>query len=276
MRFVLIISLAMLGLTQHAVAADPADDEAFLRGSNVYEPPAPKVYSRWSGFYVGGQAEYGSAHLDFSQATNSLAAFSLRNLALENENSVSKYEILNRKDTGGSGFGGFVGYNTQWEDVVLGAELSYSRNSFSAVATSFPIGRGLSAGGNTYSINLDGSGSMHISDYAELRGRIGYAMGSFMPYVSLGFAVGRADFTRSWVINGTENPGTSNAVPFIFTNSEAKNSALIYGWAIGGGVEVSVWKNVFVRGEFEYVSFSPLSGIVATLGVGRLGAGVRF
>jgi outer membrane immunogenic protein len=276
MRSVLIFSLAVLGLTQNALAADPAEDTPYLRGSEVYEPPAPKVYTRWTGFYAGGQVEYGSGNLDFSKATDSLAAFSLRGLALENDDSVSKFQILDRKHTGGAGFGGFVGYNTQWEDVILGAEVMYSANSFSAVATNFPLGRALSADGNSYTLVVDGGASMHITDYAELRGRVGYAIGNFLPYVTAGVAVGRVDFTRSWSINAIENPNTVNAVPFSFANSETKNNAFVAGWSVGGGVDVMLWNCMFVRGEVEYVQFAPISGIEASIVAGRLGAGYKF
>jgi opacity protein-like surface antigen len=277
MRSVLMIGVAMLGLTHNALAADPAEyDVSDLRGSNVYEAPAYKTYTRWSGLYAGGQVEYGSANLDFSKATQSLASWSLRGLALEDEGNVSKFELLDRKHTGSTGFGVFVGYNTQWEDIILGVELSYNKNSFSAVATNSQIGRTLSAGGNSYGVLANGAASLDISDYGEFRGRVGYVMGNFLPYATVGFAMGRADFTRAWSITGTENPGTSGAVPFSFSNSEAKNSALIYGWSIGAGLDVALWQNVFIRGEFDYVQFSPVSGIAASLAVGRVGGGVKF
>ena len=277
MRSVLIFSLAMLGLTQNALAADPAEDDTpFLRGSEVYEPPAPKLYTRWSGFYAGAFGEYGSGNLDFSKATQSLAAYGLRGLALETEQNVSNFEILDKKHTGSAGFGGFAGYNWQWEDVIIGLELSYSQNSFSAVATSFPIARALSAGGNGYNIAVDGSGSMNIDEYAELRGRVGYAWGNVLPYLTVGLAVGHGDFTRSWTITGTENPGTSNAVPFTFTNSEAKSNVFMFGWSIGAGVDVALTKNIFVRGDVDYIQFVPISGIEASIVTGRVGAGVKF
>jgi outer membrane immunogenic protein len=276
MRSVLIFSLAVFGLTQNALAADPADDESFLRGSEVYTPPAPKAYTRWSGFYVGGQVEYGSANLDFSKATQSLAAWSLRGLALENEASLSKAELLDKKHTGGAGFGGFVGYNTQWEDVVLGVELSYSRNSFSAVATSTPIGFRLTAGGVPYAVDMDGAASMHITDYAELRARVGYAMGNFLPYVTLGAAVGRVDFTRAWALDGRSNPDTPTESSFAFFNNEAKNNAFVGGWSVGAGLDVMVWNCLFVRGEVEYIQFAPISGIEASIVAGRVGAGYKF
>lgn len=276
MRSVFIFSLAMFGLTQNALAADPAEDEPYLRGSEVYTPPAPKTYTRWSGFYVGGFAEYGSANLDFSKATDSLASYSLRYLSLETETNLSTFQLLDTKHTGGAGFGGFVGYNTQWEDVVLGLEASYSRNSFSGTATSNPLNQIVTAGGVPYQVQLDGAASMHIIDYGELRGRAGYAIGCFLPYFTAGVAVGRVDFTRSWILNGIAYPNTPQAFPFTYTNSETKNGAFVGGWSIGTGVDVQLWQRAFLRGEVEYVQFAPVSGIRASIVAGRVGAGVRF
>jgi opacity protein-like surface antigen len=277
MRSVLIVSLAVFGLTQNAFAADPAEDDTpYLRGSEVYTPPAPKVYTRWSGFYAGGQVEYGSANLDFSKATNSLAAYSLRYLSLETETNLPSMQLLDSKHTGGAGFGGFVGYSTQWEDVVLGLELGYTRNSFSGVATSNPLNQNVTAGGIPYNVQLDGAASMHIIDYGEIRGRVGYAIGCFLPYFTGGFAVGRVDFTRSWILNGTAYPNTPQAFPFTYTNSETKNNAFVGGWSIGAGVDVQLWQRAFLRGEVDYISFAPISGIQASIVAGRLGAGVRF
>ena len=276
MRSVLLFSLALLGLAQNAYAADPAEDAPPLRGSEVYEPPAPAVYTRWSGLYGGAQAVYGSANLDFSRATQSLAAYSLRTLALEADDSVSKYQLLDTKHTGSGGFGGFAGYNVQWEDIIFGVEVSYSKNSFTAVATNSPLSRTTSAAGNTYAMNLNGAASMTINDYGQLRGRVGYAFGSFMPYVAGGFALGRVDFTRAWSISAIENPGTASAVPFSYANSEAKNGAFVGGWSIGAGLDVAVWQHVFLRGEVDYISFAPISGIQASIVTGRVGGGLKF
>ena len=41
-------------------------------------------------------------------------------------------------------------------------------------------------------------------------------------------------------------------------------------------MDVAVTTNVFLRGEWEYVGFAPVSGIRAGLNTGRVGVGVRF
>ncbi len=35
----------------------------------------------------------------------------------------------------GEGFGGFVGYNSQWSDVVVGVELNYTHGKFGGSQT---------------------------------------------------------------------------------------------------------------------------------------------
>jgi hypothetical protein len=97
--------LAALALILMAPAgAIAADMPEFLRGS--YSPS----YTRWDGFYVGGQAAYLSGGADFGNATQPLVAYILRNTFIENNFGVSNWTTLGRRDANSSGFGGFVGY----------------------------------------------------------------------------------------------------------------------------------------------------------------------
>jgi opacity protein-like surface antigen len=192
--------------------------------------------------------------------------------------------VLGQSDTGGANVGGFVGYNSQWDDVVLGFELNYGASRYFANAPSTPISRRTAAGGNVYDVTVDGNASMHISDFGTARARFGYVMKNFMPYAMAGLAVGRADITRSVKISGEENPpndGTAcsdnpTCVPFSFSSSEIRNHAFIYGWAVGGGVDALILPNVFVRAEYEYASFASVAGIRAFVNTGRVGAGLKF
>ena len=86
MRWV-FCALVLLGLASPAVAADL--DLDVLRGAETVAPPTltvgPATFTRWSGFYVGGQIGYSDANADFSNATQPGLAYALRNTALENE-----------------------------------------------------------------------------------------------------------------------------------------------------------------------------------------------
>ena len=79
---ILLILLLILGMASPALAADY--DLPILRGSS--QPPAPVLsvgpatFTRWSGFYVGGNVSFGSATSDFSTAPPLLVDFSLRGL----------------------------------------------------------------------------------------------------------------------------------------------------------------------------------------------------
>lgn len=279
----LVFAIALVGPITGAFADDfglPA-----LRGTSTY-PIASPGYARWQGFYAGGQAGIGIAHADFSQATQSLVAFALRETALENQQHPSQWPVLGIADNKGSSIGGFVGYNSQWDDVVLGMELNYNRSGPSADAPNSPITRTTSAGGNAYIVTVSGSASLHITDMATARARAGWVIGNFLPYATIGFAVGRGDLARSATVSGTENPttpptpcngsATPPCTPFSFTQSENKNSAFIYGWAVGGGIDYAILPNVFLRGEVEYVAFIPISGIGVTITTARAGAGIKF
>lgn len=264
----LLLALGLIGLASDAVAGEfmlPV-----LRGSNTFVP-APPTFTRWSGFYVGGQWGYSGANVDFSNATRDLVAFSLRELALESEQSPSQWQVLGQSSTSASSYGGFVGVNTQWDDAILGFELNYSRSSLMAIALATPLTRATSAGGNSYLLTITGSGSMRVTDVGTLRARAGYAAGNFLPYLTAGFAIGRADIARSSAVTGTEN-----GFPFSFTESETKNAAFLYGWAVGAGLDVAVTSNVFLRGEAEYVNFAPNSGMHATITSARVAAGLKF
>ncbi len=252
-----------------------------LRGSSPFIPAAPK-YMRWDGFYAGGQIGGSSAEMDFKGATQDLIAQMLRVLAVENEQHVSEWGVLGKANPSGISYGAFVGYNTQWSEVVVGIDLHYNRSSFFANAPVDPIGRVVTtSGGLTYNVDVDGSASMRITDYGAARLRGGWIVGNFLPYATLGVAVGRANITRSARVSGTEtasscSPGPCVPNPFDFSTSETKNAHFIYGWSAGLGVDVMVMPNFFVRAEFEYMGFTEAQGIRADIGTARVGGGVKF
>ncbi len=262
-----------------------AGDYDVLRGAQYV---GPATFTRWSGFYVGGQFGYTDANTDFSGATQPLVAFSLRGLAVEVDDQVSHFQALGRASNSAAGFGGFVGYNTQWQDLILGLEANYSHTSFTAVAPPTPfLNRAFSAGGNVYTVNITGTGSLQLTDYGSLRARAGWVFNNFLPYGFVGVALGRADYQVTSHVYGQQDPSTPptypcdnaiapNCVDYSFFNDTSKNSALLYGFTVGGGLDMALTSNIFLRGEYQYIRFAPLAGIVAAISSAQVGVGLKF
>jgi opacity protein-like surface antigen len=280
----LLSVLCLLGLATQAAAGDLFDMPT-LRGSSPYVP-APAKYARWNGFYVGGQFGQGSATFDFAGATESLISYLLRTTHLEREQRPSEWGVLGKSYSTNSAFGGFIGYNTTWQDTVVGIDIHYNRSDFFNTAPVTPITRAVSAGGNSYVVTVNGDASMRIIDYGSARVRAGWMIGNFLPYAAGGVAVGRADISRSAQVSGAENPPTgypfvpcdplTNCVEFSFSSASSRKAAFIYGWSAGVGVDVLLMPNLFLRGEYEYVQFAKIQGMKASLNTARVGAGLKF
>ena len=108
-----------------------------------------------------------------------------------------------------------------------------------------------------------------------------------MPYGFAGLVLGLGDYSVTSLVYGQQNPSSPPVVPcnfalsptcvdFAFRNSIAQNSALLYGFSAGGGLDYKLTSNIFLRGELEYVQFAPISKIVASITSARVGAGIKF
>src|SRR4029078_6021201 len=89
--------------------------------------PGGPIFYRWEGLYVGGQFGYVTAGVDFGSGTQGLLAFVLRkDVVLAH---VSNWTTLPKVETNRTSFGGFVGYNFQMDELVVGVEGNYNRVS---------------------------------------------------------------------------------------------------------------------------------------------------
>ena len=267
-----IVALFALGFAPQAFAADLD----ILRGS---EPVGPAAFTNWSGFYVGGHAGYSDANADFSQATQPSLAFVLRNTSLEATSHPSQLPVLGTADHSTFTYGGFAGYNSQWQDLMLGVEANFVHTSAALVAPSSPIVRNAihDSLGNSYTIAISGTGSMADLSYIALRGRAGLILGSFLPYGFLGAVVGTADVSVTSAIQGTCETGSTAACSnFAFSATSGRKSALLYGATVGAGLDYAMTQQLFLRGEYEYTRFAPFNSIALTVSSARLGAGFKF
>jgi outer membrane immunogenic protein len=256
-----------------------------LRGSEGWMPAPPPAFTGWGGIYAGGQVSYSTAGSDFGNGVNDLASFIVRNTILQPV--VSNLSTLPKADTNGASYGWFVGYNSQWEGVILGLEVNYNRTTLNVGASDTipPLLIANNAGAPPghhfiYSLHLTGSESIRITDVATFRARAGWAAGQFLPYAFLGVAVARADVSRSatvsWDRTDTLDPGTPPPPingSFTQTQTDATQGHFYYGYAVGVGLEICVMPNVFVRGEWELDNFQSLRINMNSV---RTGIGVKF
>jgi opacity protein-like surface antigen len=265
----------MCGAVSAAQAAD-LSDLPILRGAFTDGLTTSKV--NWQGWYIGGQGGFGTSDMDFTGATRSVAAHLLANTAIEAAGGVSSWPLGGKMSVHGNGFGGFAGYNGQWDDAVLGVELSYLHGKFGGTQTD-SMGRIFTdANGYTDSVTYQSIGTMSISDMATLRLRAGYAVGPFLPYIFGGVALGQADIIRTARIFGSQDnvnaaPGFTH-IPFDLSATDAKNSHFIYGFSGGLGADVMLCAGLFMRAEWEFVHFT--SSIDTTVNTVRLGLGYKF
>jgi opacity protein-like surface antigen len=274
---------------QSAQAADLPDlsDMPVLRGGITDGLSRSSV--NWQGAYIGGQVGYSSANMDFSNATQSLTAYMLQNLSYQGE--VSGFTLLGKTSPSGIGFGGFVGYNAQWDDAVLGIEANY--NHFSNLtgsqvnnqlpAVNVPGGCLAVPSGDSdlCGVQLSGSASARLTDELTLRGRAGWAVGNFMPYMFGGLALGLADITRTATLVQTDfisGPVPVNPNPVLagYNATTPNNNVFTYGYTAGFGLEAMLWGGLFARGEYEYVKFATVKNINIQMSTVRGGLGYKF
>jgi opacity protein-like surface antigen len=258
--------------------AQAADMRVFAPNGLV---PGTPSYWDWSGFYVGGQAGVASGTFDPGKATNSMVAHILRLTTLEAEARVSTWSQLPKTTNSGSTFGGFFGYNSQWDDVILSVEFQYNSAALSG-QSSDTIGRSfLASDGYLYNVDVSSRSSIAMKDYAGIRGRAGYVMGRWLPYAQFGFIVGRADIFRSTTVAATgrdvtRDPPFPNVALGPVTATEYKKDAFMYGLSAGVGLDFAITENLFLRGEYEYALFFPTSGIKFNMNTGRVGVAMKF
>ena len=268
-----LLAAAMMG----AACGGHAADLPVLRGPLT--DPLSSTSVNWQGFYFGGQGGYGSSDANTTGSLSTLASQALANTLIDAEMGVSQWNLQLSKDSSRTvGYGGFVGYNWQWTDAVLGFEVSYVHGNFggsSSASRTLESTNPLSDG-NFHDVTATSSSSIAISDMGTIRGRAAYAFGCFLPYAFGGFALGNADITQSFTAQ--DQISVTGAPPFTILSplnaSNILHNHLIYGYTGGLGVDVNLIGGLFVRAEWEYVRFT--ASVDTTVNTVRGGVGYKF
>lgn len=195
-------TLAGLTLAVLAQGARPA-----VAADMPLKAPALAAVYNWTGFYLGAHTGYGGG--SFGPGTNALPA----------------QGVLFPASTTGLIGGYQAGYNVQLQNnIVLGveADMSFGSPQDQAKLTSAPF---------------------HTTfDYlATARGRVGYAFGAVMPYVTGGVAWGR------YQVNLNDTDGTAIVSSVTQTH---------LGWTAGAGVEMAIGGNWSAKAEYNYIDLA--------------------
>lgn len=207
MKQILLAATALTAMTAVASAADLPRRYAPPPPAAVYVPPA----FTWTGFYVGAYAG-GAVGGDFT--ANSVAPAA---------------PVSASTRVAGFAAGGTVGYNyqlTPGNGLVLGVEGDIGYTDIgNRIRVGFP-------GGNA-SVKAETD-----SYLGTIRGRLGYAMGSWLFYATGGWA-----FTEAKLGAGATGLGS-----FSTTRS-------LDGYTVGAGVEYAITPAMSVKAEYLYMDF---------------------
>jgi outer membrane immunogenic protein len=164
----------------------------------------------------------------------------------------------------GTLIGAEIGYQYQLNNnLVLGAFADYQFDNYQNLA-------------NEAEVNTEESAKekkrFSIPQFGTVRLRAGYAIGSFLPYVTGGLAYGRVEYRQTEVpIEEGANPGRLN-----------QNKL---GYALGIGAEYAITSQLFFKTEYLYVNLGQIKGTVASgdtvsasmpMNIGRVGLTYRF
>jgi high affinity Mn2+ porin len=206
-----------------------AADMSAVNAMPLKAPPFPQAYD-WSGFYVGG-------HMGYAGGNSNWTANPTQAGLPSTSGSVDMTLPIDSFAESGSFFMGFQGgYNYMLANrMVLGAEADVSFPAFRNLS-------GVSIGGLTnFNSPVVGAASYGetVLSMGTVRGRIGYAPGNWLFYVTGGFAWTYDQLTLTQLASG------ANDSPFLWR----------LGWTAGVGVEVPIAPNWTAKGEYLWTGY---------------------
>jgi outer membrane immunogenic protein len=192
-------------LSAPAVAADMA----------LKAPPPPVPALDWSGFYIGGDLGWQGSRIGLAGG-------------------LPGASLTYAPNHDGFAGGGFAGIQKQFGQFVVGIEGSYLAATGNESLGATPSTSIFFPGGT-------GTGQAKLKDIWSVGGRLGMAMGMWMPYVTGGYANGAFEFD-------------AQTIPPSGTFSETATSHNDGGY-VGVGVDYAVTHNWIVGAEYRHYGF---------------------
>ncbi|MCA3563370.1 MAG: porin family protein [Methylocystis sp.] len=284
--FALLGIVGIVGLSGPALSADPSSTPV-LRGAL---PLAEPIFD-WSGFYAGGAAAYAYGNLTRNRLrlgpslTQIVAGSTVEQSILQLPLTTS-----GQNQNGSTAFGIFAGYNTAVDDMVVGIEADYYRSQITGTNSGFGSGQTVPQAVGPLTVfeswSATTSARVKITDYGSVRGRIGYAWGNLLPYLTAGVAVARMSFSDSATVDATFTEIDSSTVPATRTTGVVDfnpnsyttrvGTSVQFGYALGAGIDWAVTSNIFLRAELSHMRFGNINGFDIAINSARVGGGLKF
>ncbi len=251
-RRVLLGAVSSVALVSSAFAAD------------IYTPTAPAYAAvalppSWAGFYLGVNGGYGG---DSGLGFTDNVTYTPTPPPLT---PPSAYAAVDGKSiiTGGFG-GGQLGYNWQFGGWVLGVETDIQGSNIQGTGEqaylTAPVSPanfcGIATGGGVTGgrYPCGARNDLDVDWFGTVRGRLGYALGGTLLYVTGGFAYGGV--TESASYNDTYAPA---GVLTPLNHARVSSSTTQTGWAAGAGIEQKISPSWSVKGEYQFVDLGTVS-----------------
>jgi outer membrane immunogenic protein len=233
-----ITTVSTLALTQLTSAAD------LPTKAPVVPPPVPAIYN-WTGFYVGGNVGGAWSAGD----VNYTVPPSLTGGAPDTPQGDAGLAALAGAHThvSASGFTGGVqaGYNLQFNNIVVGAEVDFNARSLNNSSDQQALSGTLVPWVDTIHTSIK-------TDWLlTARPRLGVAWNQVLLYVTGGLAVTQLKTFQSQF-------NTDNSATLTYAES-VSNSETRAGWVVGGGLEYALSNHWSVKGEYLYTDFGSVS-----------------
>jgi outer membrane immunogenic protein len=207
-RTFLISTVSALALTTTAFAADLPN----TKEPAPFLPPPPPMFS-WTGFYIGANAGLSAGNFNETGGYYDPYAYN--------------YEWNSARSSGFSG-GGQIGFNYQFaNNIVIGVEADFQGSTLKGTYENYD-----------YEGYYGYKSASKVDWWGTARGRVGYAFGNILPYVTGGFAYGHTKTSGYYYDDG-------------YTSS-AQLSGTHVGWTVGAGLEYALTHNLTVKIEYLY------------------------
>lgn len=211
---------------------------------------APLPAFTWTGFYVGVNEGYSFGD------TSETGSFG-------GGEGVVDPSFWNHSEANGFSGGGQFGYNFEFpNNIVLGSEADIQGSTLTGKypskthSYSYDDGEGDFGAGSSFRTS-----QTDVDWWGTLRGRLGYAFGNLLPYVTGGFAYGRIENTRSYTAHGYGGYDDGEGEAFYSYNVSHTSSygGVVPGWAVGAGFEYALTQNVTFKMEYLYTDLANLN-----------------